>query len=159
MRPFISSLVALGALAVVPAAPEPAPLRGFTAQSSRLERDWETKFRAIPDPQRLRDMMQRLSAHPHHVGSLFDKQNAEWIRDQYTSFGWDAHIETFDVLFPTPTKRVVEMVAPTTYKAVLEEPTVPGDPTSSQHDEQLPTYNAYSIDGDVTGPLVFVNYG
>jgi N-acetylated-alpha-linked acidic dipeptidase len=159
MRPFISSIVALGALAFVPAAPEPAPLRGFTAQSSALERSWEAKFRAIPEPKRMRDMMQRLAARPHHVGSPYDKQNAEWIRDQYASFGWEAHIETFDVLFPTPVERLVEMVAPTTYRAALQEPTVPADGTSSQHTEQLPTYNAYSIDGDVTGPLVFVNYG
>jgi N-acetylated-alpha-linked acidic dipeptidase len=159
MRSLISAVLALGALALVPAAPEPTPLRGFTAQSSRTERDWETKFRALPDPTRMRDMMQRLSARPHHVGSPYDKQNAEWIRDQYASFGWEAKIETFDVLFPTPTERVLEMVAPTPYKAQLQEPTVPGDPTSSQHAEQLPTYNAYSIDGDVTGPLVFVNYG
>jgi len=159
MRPFISSIVAVGALAFVPAAPEPAPLRGFTAQSSALERSWEAKFRAIPEPKRMRDMMQRLAAHPHHVGSPYGKQNAEWIRDQYASFGWDARIETFDVLFPTPVERVVEMVAPTKYRAILQEPTVPADPTSSQHAEQLPTYNAYSIDGDVTGPLVFVNYG
>ena len=107
----------------------------------------------------MRDMMQRLAARPHHVGSPYDKQNAEWIRDQYASYGWDAKIETFDVLFPTPTERVLEMVAPTRYKAVLQEPAVAGDPTSSQHAEQLPTYNAYSVDGDVTGPLVFVNYG
>jgi N-acetylated-alpha-linked acidic dipeptidase len=160
MRPLTPSIIALGALAVLPsAAPEPAPLRGFTAQSSRIEREWETKFKAIPDPARLRDMMQRLAARPHHVGSPYDKQNAEWIRDQYASFGWDAKIETFDVLFPTPTERVLEMVAPTTYKAVLQEPVVPGDPTTSQRAEQLPTYNAYSVDGDVTGPLVFVNYG
>ena len=160
MRTLLSSVFALGALAVLPAAaPEPAPLRGFTAQSSRVEREWETKFKAIPEPARMRDMMQRLAARPHHVGSPYDKQNAEWIRDQYASYGWDAKIETFDVLFPTPTERVVEMVAPTTYKAVLQEPVVPGDPTTSQRAEQLPTYNAYSVDGDVTGPLVFVNYG
>src|SRR5207237_968991 len=85
--------------------------------------------------------------------------NAEWIRGQFRSFGWQAEIENFDVLFPTPKERVVELVAPTTFKAKLQEPTVPGDPTSGQHDEQLPSYNAYSIDGDVTGPLVFVNYG
>ena len=103
--------------------------------------------------------MQRLSARPHHVGSPYDSANAEWLRDQFRSFGWQAEIENFDVLFPTPKERVVELVAPTTFKAKLQEPTVPGDPTSGQHDEQLPTYNAYSIDGDVTGPLVFVNYG
>src|SRR6185437_7505564 len=73
--------------------------------------------------------------------------------------GWDAHIETFDVLFPTPKLRVLEMVAPTHFTAQLREPPVPADPTSSQQSEQLPTYNAYSPDGDVTAPLVYVNYG
>jgi N-acetylated-alpha-linked acidic dipeptidase len=92
MRPLISSIIALGALTLVPAAPDPTPLRGFNARSSQVQREWETKFRAIPDPARLRDMMQRLSARPHHVGSPYDKQNAEWIRDQYASYGWDTKI-------------------------------------------------------------------
>jgi N-acetylated-alpha-linked acidic dipeptidase len=158
-RLLVSGIVAATALSIPSPVPEPAPLRGFTAQSSQAERDLEQKFRAMPDPRRMRDMMQRLSARPHHVGSPYDKQNAEWIRDQFASFGWNVQIETFDVLFPTPQERVVELVAPTTYKAQLQEPAVAGDPTSNQRAEQLPTYNAYSIDGDVTGPLVFVNYG
>ncbi len=160
MSRFATSLsIAFSALALLPIAPDPTPLRGFTMESAQREREWEDKFRAIPEPRRMRDAMQRMSAHPHHVGTAFGKQNAEWIRDQFASYGWDVHIEDFDVLFPTPTSRVVELVAPTRYKAKLEEPTVAGDPTTGQHDEQLPTYNAYSIDGDVTGPLVFVNYG
>jgi N-acetylated-alpha-linked acidic dipeptidase len=152
-------LFALGGLTITPGAPTPDTLRGFSPESSRIERDWEAKFRALPDPARMRSEMERLSARPHHVGSPYDKANAEWIRDQFRSYGWQADIENFDVLFPTPKERVVELVAPTTFKAKLMEPTVPGDPTSGQHDEQLPSYNAYSIDGDVTGPLVFVNYG
>ncbi|HUX32879.1 MAG TPA: transferrin receptor-like dimerization domain-containing protein [Gemmatimonadaceae bacterium] len=153
-------LAALGGLALLPArfAPE-QPLRGFTAASAQVERSWEAKFDAIPDPARMRANMQLLSARPHHVGSPYDLQNAEWILAQYKSWGWDAHIETFDVLFPTPKERLVEMVAPTHYKAKLDEPVVGVDPTSGQKSEQLPTYNAYSADGDVTGPLVFVNYG
>jgi len=135
------------------------PLYGFTAATSRAERDWENKFRAIPDPKILRDTMQRLSARPHHVGSPYDKQNAEWILSQFKSWGLDAQIETFDVLFPTPRERVVELVEPSRYMAKLQEPPVPQDPTSNQQSEQLPTYNAYSIDGDVTAPLVYVNYG
>jgi N-acetylated-alpha-linked acidic dipeptidase len=156
-----SILLALSGLVLIPArlAPDPLPLRGFTAASAKTERDWEAKFAAIPDPARLRASMELLSAHPHHVGSPYDKQNAEWILAQYKSYGWDAHIETFDVLFPTPLERLVEMTGPTKYTAKLQEPVVPGDPTSGQTKEQLPTYNAYSIDGDVTGPLVFVNYG
>ena len=160
MSRFATSLsIAFSALALLPIVPDPAPLRGFTMQSAQREREWEDKFRAIPEPLRMRDAMQRMAARPHHVGTAFGKQNAEWIRDQFASYGWDVHIEDFDVLFPTPTSRVVELVAPTRYKAKLEEPTVAGDPTTGQHSEQLPTYNAYSIDGDVTGPLVFVNYG
>src|SRR5260370_6160687 len=103
--------------------------------------------------------MQRLSARPHHVGSPYDKDNAEWILSKFKEWGLDAQIETFDVLFPTPKERSLEMVEPTHVTAKLEEPTVSTDPTSSQHQEQLPTYNAYSIDGDVTAPLVYVNYG
>ena len=103
--------------------------------------------------------MQRLSARPHHVGSPYDKDNAEWILSKFKEWGLDAHIETFDVLFPTPKERLVELVEPTHFTAKLQEPPVAVDPTSNQNDEQLPTYNAYSIDGDVTAPLVYVNYG
>ncbi|HTZ59906.1 MAG TPA: transferrin receptor-like dimerization domain-containing protein [Acidobacteriaceae bacterium] len=131
-----------------------------TAQQGALdEAGWEQRFKAMPDPQRMRANMERLSAHPHHVGSPYDKENAEWILAQYKQWGWDAHIEEFQVLFPTPKLRVLEMVSPTTFTAKLEEPAVAVDPTSKQKDEQLPTYNAYSPDGDVTAPLVYVNYG
>jgi len=138
---------------------EPAPLAGFSADSARAEREWEAKFRAIPDPALLRAYMERLSARPHHVGSPYDRDNAEWLLGKFREWGLDAHVENFDVLFPTPKERLLEMVAPTHFVARIEEPTVAVDPTSSQHDEQLPTYNAYSIDGDVTGPLVYVNFG
>jgi N-acetylated-alpha-linked acidic dipeptidase len=117
-------------------------------------------MRAIPDPNNLRAYMQRLSAKPHNVGSPYDKDNAEWILGKFKEFGLDAHIETFSVLFPTPKERLVELVdGGPHFTAKLQEPPIPEDPTSNQTSEQLPTYNAYSIDGDVTGPLVYVNYG
>ena len=136
-----------------------SPLGGYSATTSKTEREWETKFRAIPSPQNLRDYMQRLAAHPHHVGSPYDKDNAEWMQAKFKEWGLDAHIESFDVLFPTPKTRVLEMVEPTKFVAKLQEPALAVDPTSNQMSEQLPTYNAYSVDGDVTGPLVYVNYG
>src|SRR6202035_5153804 len=135
------------------------PLGGYSSGSSRTERDWEVKFRAIPEPQNERDYMQRLSARPHHVGSPYDKDNAEWILSKFKEWGFDARIESFSVLFPTPKERVVELLEPTKFMAKLQEPALQIDPTSNQTDEQLPTYNAYSIDGDVTAPLVYVNYG
>ncbi|MGH7582952.1 MAG: transferrin receptor-like dimerization domain-containing protein [Gemmatimonadales bacterium] len=159
---MFARLVALPAAALIAmprSLPDSDAIRGFTAANARIERDWETKFRALPDPARLRESMRRLSARPHHLGSPYDKDNAEWIRAQYQSYGWDAKIEQFQVLFPVPLERVVELVAPTRFKAALEEPTIAVDPTSGQKSEQLPTYNAYSADGDVTAPLVYVNYG
>lgn len=134
-------------------------LTGYTRDNAQSERQWEQKFKSIPDTTKLRDNMQRLSARPHNVGSPYDKDNAEWLLSTFKSWGLDAHIETFDVLFPTPKQRAVELVEPKKYVAKLEEPTIAVDPTSGQKAEQLPTYNAYSIDGDVTAPLVYVNYG
>ncbi len=147
-----------GALSQVPVS-DPSVLDGYSAQDSRTERDWEQKFRAIPSAKNQRDYMERLSARPHHVGSRYDQDNAEWILSKFKEFGLDAHIESFDVLFPTPKERALEMLEPARFVAKLAEPTLPIDPTSGQQAEQLPTYNAYSIDGDVTAPLVYVNYG
>jgi N-acetylated-alpha-linked acidic dipeptidase len=135
-------------------------LYGYSAESSRVERQWEEKLRAIPKPENLRAYMQRLSARPHHVGSAYDKDNAEWMLAKFKEFGLDAHIEQFDVLFPTPKERAVELVeGGPKFTAKLQEPALSEDPTSNQQSEQLPTYNAYSIDGDFTAPLVYVNYG
>ena len=157
-RAFIAILIF--GLACASIAQQPGEqIAGFTAQSAPGEANWEQRFKSQPDPQRMRANMERLSAHPHHVGSPYDKENAEWILAQYKQWGWDAHIEEFEVLFPTPKLRLLEMIAPSKFTAKLEEPAVAVDPTSKQKDEQLPTYNAYSPDGDVTAPLVYVNYG
>jgi N-acetylated-alpha-linked acidic dipeptidase len=143
------ALIAIGMVTALAGAP--------AAQSGSTS--WDAKFRELPQPSNIRATMERMSARPHHVGSPYDKDNAEWLLARFREFGWDAEIEIFSVLFPTPTERVLELVAPTRYQAKLEEPVVPVDPTSNQQNEQLPSYNAYSIDGDVTGPLVYVNYG
>jgi N-acetylated-alpha-linked acidic dipeptidase len=135
------------------------PLRGYTPEHSAAEVQWEQTLRAIPDTARLRSNMQRLTARPHHVGSPYDKDNAEWLQAQLKSYGLDASIEVFDALFPTPKSRKLELLGPVKFTARLEEPALKIDPTSDQKDEQLPTYNAYSKDGDVTAPVVYVNYG
>jgi N-acetylated-alpha-linked acidic dipeptidase len=143
------ALIAIATITI--AAGVPAAQSGST--------NWDAKFRELPQPSNIRASMERMSARPHHVGSPYDKDNAEWLLARFKEFGWDAEIEVFSVLFPTPTERVLELVAPTRFTAKLEEPAVAADPTSNQRNEQLPNYNAYSIDGDVTGPLVYVNYG
>jgi N-acetylated-alpha-linked acidic dipeptidase len=163
-RAFLFAVTLLVLAACVPflrsTTGDETPLFGFSAESSRTERQWEEKFKAIPNQENLRAYMQRLSARPHNVGSPYDRDNAEWIAAKFKEFGLETQIENFDVLYPTPKERVVELVdGGTRFKAKLQEPALPEDPTSNQTAEQLPTYNAYSIDGDVTGPLVYVNYG
>src|ERR1700722_1509871 len=137
----------------------PSRLSGYMSQSSSPEQEWEKKFQDGIVRENLRENMRRLSARPHHVGSPYDKDNAEWILARFKEWGFDARIESFNVLFPPPKDRVVELLGPAPFRAKLQEPAVGVDPTSDQTSEQLPTYNAYSADGDVTAPLVYVNYG
>jgi N-acetylated-alpha-linked acidic dipeptidase len=133
-------------------------ISGFTTTSAANQLVVEQNFDANLSSTNLGHTLKVLSSKPHHIGSPGDKENAEYILNLYKSFGWDAKIETFKVLFPTPKTRVLEMISPTSYKALLKEPAIGVDSTSGQ-DGQLPTYNAWSADGDVTGDLVFVNYG
>lgn len=144
----VSRLV-LGALIIVVAS---------GAEAQRSSPKWEQEFRSIPEAPRLREYVRHLAAEPHPVGSPAGKAAAEWMRDQLRGWGLEATIEEFDVLFPTPRERVVEMLSPQRFRARLEEPPLAEDPDSSDRN-QLPTYHAYSGDGDVTAPLVYVNYG
>lgn len=136
-----------------------SPIIGFSTtsatQQAKIEKDFEDKLKAS----NLDEWMQRMSAEPHWVGTKYGEKNAKWIRDQFKSWGYDAKIETYHVLFPYPTERVLELTAPTKYKAKLTAVPVEGDPFTAQGDALLPSYNAFSIDGDVEAELVFVNYG
>lgn len=132
---------------------------GFSQDTSRSERELEAKFDGGLSAENLRDWMKRLTARPHHLGSPYNKENADFIAALFKSWGYDTKLEQFEVLFPTPKTRLVEMTSPEKFTLKLNEPKVDGDTTSGQQTEQLPSYNAYSIDGDVTAPLVYVNYG
>ena len=155
-------MIPSGALALVlfaAAAPTEPPLLGYTPEAATSQRELETQFDANLKADELGQWMDVLAAHPHHVGSPWGKKNAEYLAEQFRSWGFETRVEEFSVLFPTPKVRVLEMVAPTPFKAALAEPALPQDHTSGQQAEQLPTYNAYSVDGDVTGDLVYVNFG
>ncbi|MFM8913406.1 MAG: PA domain-containing protein, partial [Flammeovirgaceae bacterium] len=132
---------------------------GFQSQSAQEQKLAEKKFDGYVTTKNIDDWIKRLSARPHHVGSPYGKANAEFMRDLFKSWGYDAEIETYYVLFPTPKTRLLELQGASPYKAKLEEPALKEDGTSNQKSEQLPVYNCWSPDGDVTGELVFVNYG
>jgi N-acetylated-alpha-linked acidic dipeptidase len=151
-------LLALGG--VTRGAPqEDPPLLGFTGAEARAQRALEQRLDGQVEAEHLRDWMKRLAARPHHLGSPYDKDNAQFLLGLLQSWGYQAKIEEFRVLFPTPRTRLLELTEPTHFQASLAEPPLAEDRTSGQVAEQLPLYNAYSCDGDVTGPLVYVNYG
>ena len=154
-----SMVVGLVAVVLPGSAEGPATLTGFDAAGAAAQQQLETKFVGAVRKDDLKGWLERLAARPHHVGLPYDKENAEFIAELLKSWGFETRIERFDVLFPTPKTRELELTAPTKYVARLAEPPLAEDSTSGQTSEQLPTYNAYSIDGDVTAPLVYVNYG
>ncbi|HQR38688.1 MAG TPA: transferrin receptor-like dimerization domain-containing protein [Blastocatellia bacterium] len=149
-------LVATLLLAVVAQAQQ-LPMIGF--QDPTGQRALEARYDGFLKAANLRENMRQLSLHPHHVGSPWGKQNADFLAAHFRAAGFDTHIEEFQALFPTPKTRLLEMISPEKYTARLQEPALAEDATSGQTAEQLPTYNAYSCDGDVTGQLVYVNYG
>jgi len=156
---FLLLFALLSSLTTHAAPADDRPLLGFDSASTTAERALEARFDASLHAEDLRAWLKRLSARPHHIGSPYGKENAEFIAAQFRAWGFDTQIEEFSVLFPTPKTRIVELVAPEKFTARLTEPALPEDATSNQAAEQLPVYNAYSADGDVTAPLVYVNYG
>lgn len=158
LRPSLAILTGLCALALTPAPAAEGPILGFTADGSRAQRELEGRFDAHLKADNLRSWLKYLSRHPNNLGSPGNKENAEWIADQFRSWGFDTRIDEYKVLFPTPKERLVELVAPTRYRLKLKEPTLEEDATSGI-ESRLPTYNAYSADGDVEAEVVYVNYG
>ncbi len=163
-----SSLILLGSAVLVTAsawsadpvgtAATSAPMIGFLPDAAAAERALEQRFDAQLNPTEMRDWLKRMSAEANHLGSPYDKANAEFTQQQFREWGWDAQIETFNVLYPTLKKHSLQLVAPTRFVTSLEEPAISGDTTSARSDGMAP-YNAYGADGDVTAELIYINYG
>ena len=134
-------------------------LDGFTVESSATERNWESEFRAIPEASAAREHLRRLTAQPHVAGTKEDYDTAIYVRDQIRSYGISSELKEYDVLLPYPKQpSIVELVAPRRERLTLKEAVVPEDPSSS-NPRIIPLFNGYSASGDVTAPLVYVNYG
>ncbi len=134
-------------------------ISGFASESSKKQEALEKAFEAKLSPDNLDQWMQKMAAEPHWVGTEYGRKNAEWIQKKFRSWGYDTRIDTYDVLFPYPKVRLLELTAPTTYRAKLTAVAVEGDEYTAQGAALLPSYNAFSTDGDVEAELVFVNYG
>ncbi len=156
-RNFLAGAVAaVGANGVATGAG--APARGFAGAAWTRQQALEAKLRAVPEPARIESYMKRMAAEPHHAGSAAGRGVAQYALGLFRKFGFDARIETFDVFLPYPKERVVELLGPTPFRLRMSEPNFAQDPDSTDKG-QLATYNAYSAAGDVTGELLYVNYG
>ena len=160
MRPksVLAVLAAVAALAFTPPPQEAPPLIGFSASAAAEQHALEVRYDAHLAAERQRDWVQYLTRRPFYTGSPYNRETALWLADQFRAWGFEAEIEEFQVLYPMPRTRRLELLAPTRYTARLEEPVLEEDATSDV-DDRLPSFNAYSADGDVTGELVYVNYG
>ncbi|MEZ7971091.1 MAG: M28 family metallopeptidase, partial [Cyclobacteriaceae bacterium] len=132
---------------------------GFEADQVGQQKALEAEFDTMLSADNLDQWMKFMSAEPHYLGTEYGRKNAEWMVKQFKSWGYEAKIETYQVLFPYPKVRLLELIAPEKYKAKLTAVPVAGDAYTDQGDALLPSYNAFSTDGDVTAELVFVNYG
>jgi N-acetylated-alpha-linked acidic dipeptidase len=158
VRAGVLAGVAAAALSAGGALAQPAPLVGFSTADGAAERALEAKFDANLSADAIRDRLKLMASQPNQVGSPHDKANAEYVLAQFKAWGWDAHIETFSVLYPTPKAEKLELLGSNPYVANLTEPAIPGD-TSENQAGGLPAWNAYGGDGDVTAQMVYVNYG
>lgn len=134
-------------------------LLGFDTAGSVAQRQLEARFDANLSSEEMSQWLKRLSARPHHVGAAAGKEVVDFVAAQFESWGYDVEVAEYEILLPTPITRELELLSPGQYTAGLVEDSLPEDPSTSVRDELLPPYNAFSIDGDVEGELVFVNYG
>jgi N-acetylated-alpha-linked acidic dipeptidase len=162
IRPLLAAclLASMGsAMAAADSGQGSTGMLGFSADGATAQQSLEQRFDALLDPADQREWLKQLSSGPNQVGAPHNKANAEFMLAKFKEWGWDAHIETFSVLYPTPKKIRLELTGAHPYTAKLHEPEVKGDATSGIRDGVLPPYNVYGGDGDVTAPLVYVNYG
>lgn len=159
MKRIITQLLIIGSIATLSAQETGEKIIGFSPSQIQEERSLETRFKKALSKQNMEEWMKLLSDTPHYVGTQKSKENAQWMKKQFDSWGYSTEIKTYQVLFPYPKTRILELTAPTTYKAKLEAVAVEGDPYTQQGDALLPSYNAFSTDGDVEAELVYVNYG
>lgn len=157
MKYIITTILLVALWAGVTA--QTASIMGFSDEGAKAQKELESKLDSYLKAENLDTWMKYMTARPHHVGSPYDKKVVDYMAEKFRSWGYEVVVEKFDVLFPTPKVRLLEMTAPEKFEASLTEPPIDGDASSAQTEEALPPYNCFSIDGDVEAELVFVNYG
>jgi N-acetylated-alpha-linked acidic dipeptidase len=160
MRSYIlTSLFFIGCLGFFVPVTAQSRVAGFPEAEAQKQLDLEKKFDAGLNPKNQDEWMKFMASQPHHTGSQHARANVDYMVRLFKSWGFETEVATYDVLYPTPKTRLLELQGPKPFRAKLEEPALAEDKTSGQKATQLPSFNAFSADGDVTAELVFVNRG
>ena len=154
--PYLLAVITFSLLLSQQSTAQSKPIRGFPDDAVAAQRQREEQFRKIPDSARLKEYMEAMAGEPHVAGQPSSKKVADYALAKFKSFGLDAKLEEFEAMMPWPIETSVELVAPEKYTLRVKEPVLSEDPDSG---DQTPLYNAYSGDGNVTGEVVYVNYG
>lgn len=133
-------------------------ISGFFPERVKPERELESKLQSIPDAAHAESNLRHLTNQPHRAGTEASHQVAEWLRDQYRSFGFDAEIVSYSVWMAEPREVKLDLVAPA--KKALATPEQPVEVDKDTEDPRaVMAFNTYSPSGEVTAPVVYVNYG
>lgn len=148
---MIRTFVALAVLASVGAVPAPA------------QDSFEQRLLAVPDTMSTRVMTFDLTRVPHVAGTPAQAATRDYVIDKLQSWGLEAWTKEYTVYIPHADSIGAWLMLPQPPRGgwrvalTLREPVVPQDPTSAGR--QVPPFNGYSGDGDVTADVVYVNYG
>jgi N-acetylated-alpha-linked acidic dipeptidase len=156
----VAALLCLAAASWLSAqpAPSPSPIRGFSATSSAAEIARERELKAMPSAKAAEADFDVMTAEPHHTGSPYEIKLADYVGDQFKQIGIESTKYEYSVLLPWPKQRRIDIVAPDQVRLDVEEEKIRGDQWADKPGI-LPAYNAYSPSGDVTGEIVYVNFG
>ncbi len=117
----------------------------------------ERQLIATPSADSARRHARVLSRETHVAGTPAQRRTADYVVAQMRRWGLETETRSYDVWMPHATAVLVARVSPSPRALVLREPAVPGDATSGG--AQYLTVNGSSGVGDVTGDVVYVNYG
>lgn len=160
---FWIAVLVMSAVPVVARKADVAGLMGFSSASAAKEREVEQRFLGMPSAQTVRGFFDKMTARPHHVGSPYDGELADWVEAQFKAWGLETQRHEYSVLMPYPKSSLIEIVEPEPTKLQVQEDVIQGDPSArvplDPYNGVLPAYNAYSPAGEVTAEVVYVNYG
>jgi len=137
-----------------------APTSVFGYRDFSAEAKVEEKFLAVPDAKLAGEALKTLTAEPHLAGTPEDHKTAEYVAQKFRSAGLDTEIVPYRVLMNQPKTVKVEAFGPDG-KLLMTGPKpehVPGDPFDDNPRIVMP-FNGSSGSGDVTGDVVYANYG